>query len=148
VRFGLPAVGGISTEALAGELDGRASLEEVAEDFTLGIGVVRWAQSYELSQRTVAMSPRAAKVRIYVDADVLGLVVGSRRHSPAAVAAVISGRIALSGRVIRPARQLEGDLYMLCGLAVLDRHRPGPYREPAPQAARTLLTRRCGGQLR
>jgi hypothetical protein len=51
VRFGLPAVGGISTEAIADELDGLASL---AEDFALGIGVVRWAQSYELSQRAVA----------------------------------------------------------------------------------------------
>jgi hypothetical protein len=35
VRFGLPAVGGISTEAIAGELDGGASLEEVAGDFGL-----------------------------------------------------------------------------------------------------------------
>ena len=35
VRFGMPAVGGISTEAIAGELDGGASLEEVAEDFGL-----------------------------------------------------------------------------------------------------------------
>ena len=51
VRFGLPAIGGISTEAIAGELDGGASLEEVADDFGLGIDAVRWAQSYELSQR-------------------------------------------------------------------------------------------------
>jgi uncharacterized protein (DUF433 family) len=49
VRFGLPAVGGISTEALAGELDGGASVEEVAEDFDLDVASVRWAQSYELS---------------------------------------------------------------------------------------------------
>jgi uncharacterized protein (DUF433 family) len=54
VRFGKPAVGGISTEAIAGELDGGASLEEVAEDFGLDIDVVRWAQSYELSQRAAA----------------------------------------------------------------------------------------------
>jgi len=54
VRFGQPAVGGISTEAIAGELDGGASAEEVAEDFGLGIDVVRWAQSYELSQRARA----------------------------------------------------------------------------------------------
>ena len=51
VRFGMPAVGGISTEAIAGELDGGASLEEVADDFGLDIDAVRWAQSYELSQR-------------------------------------------------------------------------------------------------
>ena len=37
VRFGMPAVGGISTEAVAGELEGGASLEEVAEDFGLDI---------------------------------------------------------------------------------------------------------------
>jgi uncharacterized protein (DUF433 family) len=51
VRFGMPAVGGISTEAIAGELDGGASLEEVAGDFGLDLDAVRWAQSYELSQR-------------------------------------------------------------------------------------------------
>ena len=51
VRFGMPAIGGISTEAIAGELDGGASLEEVAEDFGLDLDAVRWAQSYELSQR-------------------------------------------------------------------------------------------------
>ena len=51
VRFGMPAIGGISTEAIAGELDGGASLEEVAGDFGLEIDAVRWAQSYELSQR-------------------------------------------------------------------------------------------------
>ena len=51
VRYGMPAIGGISTEAIAGELDGGASLEEVAGDFGLEIDAVRWAQSYELPQR-------------------------------------------------------------------------------------------------
>ncbi len=54
VRFGMPAIGGISTEAIAGELAGGASLEEVAEDFGLDPDAVRWAQSYELSQRAAA----------------------------------------------------------------------------------------------
>jgi len=54
VRFGMPAVRGISTEAIAGELDGGASLEEVAGDFGLDLDAVRWAQSYELSQRAAA----------------------------------------------------------------------------------------------
>jgi uncharacterized protein (DUF433 family) len=54
VRFGRPAVGGISTEAIAGELDGGASVEEVAEDFALDLDAVRWAHSYELAQRAVA----------------------------------------------------------------------------------------------
>jgi uncharacterized protein (DUF433 family) len=43
--------GGISTEAIAGDLEGGASLEEAAEDFGLDLDAVRWAQSYELSQR-------------------------------------------------------------------------------------------------
>ena len=46
----MPAIGGISTEAVAGELDGGASLVEVAGDFGLDLDAVRWAQSYELSQ--------------------------------------------------------------------------------------------------
>jgi uncharacterized protein (DUF433 family) len=54
VRFGRPAIGGISTEAIAGELDGGASVEEVAEDFGLALDDVRWAHSYELAQRAVA----------------------------------------------------------------------------------------------
>lgn len=51
VRFGLPAVGGVSTEAIAGELEGGASVEEVAEDFGLDPATVRWALSYELAQQ-------------------------------------------------------------------------------------------------
>ncbi len=51
VRFGRPAVGGISTEAIAGELEAGASVEEVAEDFGLALDAVRWAASYELSQQ-------------------------------------------------------------------------------------------------
>lgn len=54
VRFGRPAIRGISTEAIAGELDGGASVEEVADDFGLDLDGVRWAYSYELAQRTVA----------------------------------------------------------------------------------------------
>jgi len=54
VRFGMPAVGGISTEAIAGELDGAASVGEVAEDFGLDMDAVRWAHSYELSQHAAA----------------------------------------------------------------------------------------------
>jgi uncharacterized protein (DUF433 family) len=51
IRFGMPAVGGISTEAIAGELDGGASVAEVAEDFGLDSAAVRWAHSYELAQQ-------------------------------------------------------------------------------------------------
>ena len=54
VRFGMPAIGGISTEAVAGELDGGASVEEVAADFGLDVESVRWAHSYELSQHAAA----------------------------------------------------------------------------------------------
>lgn len=51
VRFGMPAVGGISTEAIAGELEGGASVEEVSSDFGLTPDAVRWAHSYELAQQ-------------------------------------------------------------------------------------------------
>jgi uncharacterized protein (DUF433 family) len=51
VRFGMPAVGGISTEAIAGELEGGASVDEVAEEFGLDTDAVRWAHSYELAQQ-------------------------------------------------------------------------------------------------
>jgi uncharacterized protein (DUF433 family) len=51
-RFGRPAVGGVSTEAIAGELDAGASAAEVAEDFGLNIEAVRSAHSYELAQQT------------------------------------------------------------------------------------------------
>lgn len=51
VRFGMPAVGGVSTEAIAGELEGGASIEEVADDFGLDLAAVRWAHSYELVQQ-------------------------------------------------------------------------------------------------
>jgi uncharacterized protein (DUF433 family) len=54
LRFGRPAVGGISTEAIAGELDAGASAEEVAQDFGLDLDAVRWAHSYELSQHAAA----------------------------------------------------------------------------------------------
>jgi uncharacterized protein (DUF433 family) len=46
--------GGVSTQAIAGELDGGASAEEAAEDFGLDTDAVRRAQSYELSQHAAA----------------------------------------------------------------------------------------------
>lgn len=54
VRFGRPAVGGVSTEAIAGELEAGASVEEVAEDFGVDVEAVRWAHSYELAQLAAA----------------------------------------------------------------------------------------------
>ncbi len=60
-RFGRPAVGGISTEAIAGELQAGASVEEVAQDFGLAPSAVRWAHSYELTlhpQQAQAAAPR------------------------------------------------------------------------------------------
>lgn len=54
IRFGRPAVDGISTEAIVAELDAGASEDEVATDFELRIEAVRWAHSYELSQSAAA----------------------------------------------------------------------------------------------
>jgi uncharacterized protein (DUF433 family) len=54
MRFGKPAVGGICTEAIAGELEAGASAEEVAADFDLELEAVLWAHSYELAQHAAA----------------------------------------------------------------------------------------------
>lgn len=54
IRFGRPAVGGVSTEVLWEQLDGGASVEEVAGSFDLSVQDVRWAYSYESSVRAAA----------------------------------------------------------------------------------------------
>lgn len=51
VRFGRPAVRGISTEALWEHIDGGESVEEVADAFNLTPADVHWAVSYESAQR-------------------------------------------------------------------------------------------------
>lgn len=47
VRFGAPAVGGISTAALADQVEAGSSIDEVASDFDLTAELVRWAVAYE-----------------------------------------------------------------------------------------------------
>jgi uncharacterized protein (DUF433 family) len=47
VRFGRPAVAGISTDVLWEQVDAGASITEVAEDFGISVSDVRWAVSYE-----------------------------------------------------------------------------------------------------
>ncbi|MEC3974566.1 DUF433 domain-containing protein [Amycolatopsis sp. H20-H5] len=47
VRFGRPAVAGISTDVLWEQVDAGASIAEVAEDFGISSRDVRWAVSYE-----------------------------------------------------------------------------------------------------
>lgn len=47
VRFGRPSIRGISTAALADEVRGGASAEEVARDFNIPSSDVRWALAYE-----------------------------------------------------------------------------------------------------
>lgn len=54
VRFGKPAIGGISTEALWEYAQEGASEEEVAEDFDLSPDEVGWAWAYERTRRTAA----------------------------------------------------------------------------------------------
>lgn len=51
VRFGRPAVGGISTVVLWEHLEGGDSVAEVAETFDLSAADVRWAYAYELAAR-------------------------------------------------------------------------------------------------
>jgi len=47
IRFGRPAVSGISTDVLFEQVDSGASITEVAEDFGISVSDVRWAVSYE-----------------------------------------------------------------------------------------------------
>jgi uncharacterized protein (DUF433 family) len=54
VRFGQPAVGGISTSVLSEQLTAGATVAEVAEDFDLEPDLVEWARAYEVSVRTPA----------------------------------------------------------------------------------------------
>jgi uncharacterized protein (DUF433 family) len=51
VRFGRPAIKGISTEALWEHVESGEDLAEVAEAFDLDIDDVRWALAYETSAR-------------------------------------------------------------------------------------------------
>jgi uncharacterized protein (DUF433 family) len=51
LRFGRPAVKGISTEALWEQVEAGESAEGIAEDFGLSVGEVRWAVAYEMSSR-------------------------------------------------------------------------------------------------
>jgi uncharacterized protein (DUF433 family) len=51
LRFGRPAVKGISTEALWEQGEAGESVEETAEAFGLSISDVRWAVAYELALR-------------------------------------------------------------------------------------------------
>ena len=49
-RFGRPAIGGVSTGAIFEHLDGGESEDEVADQFDLDVGNVRWALAYETSR--------------------------------------------------------------------------------------------------
>jgi uncharacterized protein (DUF433 family) len=51
VRFGKPAIKGISTEALWEHVESGEDLAEVAEAFGLDIDDLRWASAYENSAR-------------------------------------------------------------------------------------------------
>ena len=49
-RFGRPAIGGVSTAAIFEHLVGGESEDEVADQFDLDVGNVRWALAYETSR--------------------------------------------------------------------------------------------------
>lgn len=51
LRFGKPAVAGISTEAIWEHIDGGEDESEVAADYDLRLSDVRWALSYETGRR-------------------------------------------------------------------------------------------------
>jgi uncharacterized protein (DUF433 family) len=54
LRFGRPAIGGISTEALWEHEQAGETTEDIADEFGLSAGAVRWAIAYEQSARTAA----------------------------------------------------------------------------------------------
>ena len=47
IRFGRPAVSGVSTLAIFEQAEAGASLDELAEDFELAVAEIRWAIAYE-----------------------------------------------------------------------------------------------------
>jgi len=51
VRFGKPAIKGISTEALWEHVEVGEDMTEVAAAFNLEVDDVRWALAYEMSAR-------------------------------------------------------------------------------------------------
>jgi uncharacterized protein (DUF433 family) len=51
VRFGRPAVAGISTSSIFERADEGASRDEIAEEFRLKVADVRWALAYEEQRR-------------------------------------------------------------------------------------------------
>jgi uncharacterized protein (DUF433 family) len=51
VRFGRPAVRGISTEVLWEHVEAGEDVDEVADSFNLTVDDVRWALAYEISAR-------------------------------------------------------------------------------------------------
>ena len=51
LRFGKPAVGGVSTAVLWEHVDGGEDVAEVAAAFDLTVSQVSWALAYELPRR-------------------------------------------------------------------------------------------------
>jgi uncharacterized protein (DUF433 family) len=51
VRFGRPAVKGVSTETVWEQDDAGVNIEEIAETYQLDVTDVRWALAYENAQR-------------------------------------------------------------------------------------------------
>ncbi|GIF25028.1 uncharacterized protein (DUF433 family) [Actinoplanes tereljensis] len=54
VRFGKPAIKGISTEVIWEHDDAGEDVESIADDYRLEVADVRWALSYENAQRAAA----------------------------------------------------------------------------------------------
>lgn len=60
IRFGRPAIKGISTTAIAEHLDAGEDELDVAQQYGLDVDDVRWAQAFELSRRSTPAEPVAA----------------------------------------------------------------------------------------
>jgi uncharacterized protein (DUF433 family) len=51
LRFGKPSVSGVATEVIWEHDQDGASVEEIADDFSLRVDDVGWALAYEFAQR-------------------------------------------------------------------------------------------------
>ena len=54
VRFGRPAVAGVSTASIFDQSEDGASADEIADDFGISVAEVRWALSYEEQRHAAA----------------------------------------------------------------------------------------------
>ena len=109
IRFGKPAIKGITTRALWEHVEAGEDMLDVADAFEVDVDDVRWALAYEIRARA-ATCRRTAVVRFYIDADVLGLARISSRYgqTPPIRAILVGPFIAVPDRRAPSCRPRQG----------------------------------------